>query len=253
MDRFAHTGVNPGLKLTSLKTAEAIAYHGWGYEPSCWAGWAARLDTLGISLGAADRGYFGPAHAPAFSEDGYRILLAHSYGLHLCPLEQLQQADLLVIFSSFVEFHPPEPRQRRRSQRVLEQMIQACQHDPQTVLQQFRLQCGQTAEQVAQAPPVSNHELLNRDLQELHHSHINVNDLQRIPAVMIFHGAADRIVPIGQGRDLAAQIGAHVHDDQIQCEQIQCHEIHDAEHCLPFSHTEVCWQRLKLHFDAIAL
>ncbi|HEY9646175.1 MAG TPA: hypothetical protein V6C88_07395 [Chroococcidiopsis sp.] len=249
MDRSAKTGVNAGLKKIGIETAEAIAYHGWGYESSCWAEWAARLATLGISLAAADRGYFGPPSAPAFGNADYRIILAHSYGLHLCPLEQLQQADLLVIFSSFVEFHPSEPRARRRSQRVLEQMIQACQHDSQTVLQQFRLQCGETAEQVAQLPQVSDHELLNRDLQELHHSHINVNHLQRIPAVMIFHGAADRIVPIGQGRDLATQITAQIAAHGAHAD---CNEIQDAEHCLPFSHIEVCWQRLKLHLEAIA-
>ena len=66
-----------------------------------------------------------------------RLLILHSFGLHLCPIATIQQADQVVIFSSFLCFHPEDPRRNRRSKRVVGRMSDRFQTHPLEVLQQF--------------------------------------------------------------------------------------------------------------------
>jgi len=122
--------------------AEAIAYHGWGFDHTCWQFWKTACDRQGIVLRCFDRGYFGKSVSPAFSpSSAYKLILTHSYGLHLCPQEHLHQADLIVILSGFQSFHPSQPTARRRSQLTLQQMIRQFEHSPQMVLETFWATC----------------------------------------------------------------------------------------------------------------
>lgn len=211
---------------------EAIAYHGWGYDRTCWDTWKTALAAHHISLTASDRGYFGEAAMPQFSPGVFKLLLVHSYGLHLCPVEQLQMADLLVIFSSFLTFHPDEERARRRSQRVLQRMVEGFKANPGEVLTAFK---ANSNDPVPTSPPALNHALLLQDLEGLGTSHLNPQVLQSIPGIMIFHGTGDRIVPPRQGQDLANAIPSNA----------QYSELSEAGHALPFTHQQECWEILR--------
>jgi pimeloyl-[acyl-carrier protein] methyl ester esterase len=210
---------------------DAIAYHGWGYDQRCWLPWNDRLAGCQIALSTFDRGYFGTPQTPRFTGDRPRILLTHSYGLHLCPQGQFQQIDLLIIFSSFIEFHPQDDRAKRRSQRVLRQMIQESQTHPETVLQTFKIRCDDPDIQSSQPIDGLDQSLLTQDLEDLNTCCLTIDTLKPIPQILILHGTADQIVPNHKGQALFESLKSHAH----------YFEIPDAGHALPFSHTDTCW------------
>ncbi|NJN88799.1 MAG: alpha/beta hydrolase [Leptolyngbyaceae cyanobacterium SL_7_1] len=220
---------------------EAIAYHGWGFDRHCWTSWKTRFANYQIPLTSFDRGYFGSAFSPSFIDGRYRILLVHSYGLHLCPIEQFKQADLLVIFSSFINFHPCEQREQRRSQLVLRQMIRDCQSHPEIVLNAFKENCG--CLDVERLAKNLNHELLLADLKNLNICSMNLDMLKSIPQTIIFHGTGDRIVSFTKGQEMVEQLQDNANNFEIQ----------DAGHALPFTHTQVCWNLLVEHLNCLLL
>ncbi len=227
------------------RNLEAIAYHGWGFDQSCWSDWKDLFARRKIHLETFDRGYFGLAQSPVFTEDCDQILLTHSYGLHLCPIEQLRQTKLLVIISSFIDFHLHHERDKRRSQRVLQQMIQDCRQYPETVLTNFKIRCDSLL-----ANPISsglNIDLLVEDLQDLSVSCLNTQDLKQVPHILILHGAADRIVPCLKGQEMLENLQNHATSSEINY-----FEIEGAGHALPFSHSKECWQIVSSYLDRIA-
>lgn len=210
---------------------EAIAYHGWGYDHTCWQPWKERLASCQIDLLTFDRGYFGTAQSPGFMGDRRGILLTHSYGLHLCPKAQFQRVDLLVIFSSFIDFHPKNEQERRRSKRILRQMINESQKDPLAVLKSFKIRCEDPDVETPFMPDRLDQPLLTSDLENLNCSCLNLQDLDKIPQILILQGTVDKIVPVNQAKDLFEALKQTAH----------YFEIPDAGHALPFSHTSDCW------------
>jgi pimeloyl-[acyl-carrier protein] methyl ester esterase len=212
----------------------AIAYHGWGFDQDCWQPWRELMAQQGEIFWASDRGYFNAPSAPPVSSPS--IVFAHSYGLHLCPIAQLQNADVLVLFSSFLSFHPLAERgiiegNSKRSRLVLAQMIRQFQADPQSVLEAFQKNCFYPVPRRSSEDhkPI-NSELLLDDLKGLDTCSLDVSILQKIPKILILQGAQDRIVPAEKGRELAASLpdGQYIEVDQ-------------AGHGLPFTHVDTCW------------
>lgn len=213
---------------------EAIAYHGWGYDQTAWTGWQTVFADQNIAFVAFDRGYFGDGFTPQFSEQVFKLLLVHSYGLHLCPQEQLHMADLLVIFSSFLTFHPEAERLKRRSQRVLQRMVDEFAVNPTEVLTTFKINSDDPA---SECPTTLDHDLLLRDLKHLGITQIDPSILQSIPKILVVHGDRDRIVPVEQGRTLASQLAPNA----------DYAEIAGAGHALPFTHQSACWTTVNAH------
>ncbi|MGA1410759.1 MAG: alpha/beta fold hydrolase [Prochlorotrichaceae cyanobacterium] len=112
-------------------TMEILAYHGWGFTASCWQHYTHALSPA--TWKSFDRGYFGNPQDIGFStaslESG-RVVIAHSYGLHFCPLSVLAKTELLILLNSFLRFHSSETRLQQKSQRKLGRMIQAFAQDP---------------------------------------------------------------------------------------------------------------------------
>lgn len=214
--------------LTSMPSI--IAYHGWGFAANCWEGWQQTMEQRGYRFQAFNRGYFGQPVSPKFAaSDGPKIIWAHSYGLHLCPVEQLQQADGLVLFSSFRDFHPVPP-QRRRSEYMLQQMIDRFAKEPQLVLSRFKAKSYHPVSWSEENQEFSlNTDLLLHDLQALNDCSLDLNLLQALPQIGLLHGTADRIVPVAKSAELAAVLP-----------QSQFFEIADAGHALPFTHSLLC-------------
>ncbi|QYO68329.1 hypothetical protein [Leptolyngbya sp. 7M] len=197
----------------SFYRAEVLAYHGWGFDYSCWQGWQTWLEKQACCLKAADRGYFGASKLVNFTSD-IKILFVHSYGLHWCPVEQLQ-ADVLVIFSSFCAFHPEEPPSlKTRSQTTVQQMLgqlssDGASHstrDPRLMLQKFQTRSYHPVAWHGPIPESLNIEQLRQDLQQLNRAAIDLALLRSVPQVVILHGSADRIVSPAKGKALAAQL-----------------------------------------------
>ena len=220
-----------------------IAYHGWGFDRACWQPWKDLFAQQGEDLLMSDRGYFNAPSLPVMSiTDHKTIVLVHSYGLHLCPLEQLQRAELLVLFSSFLSFHPWSESKRRRSQLMLSQMMTQFEADPQFVLETFRTKCYHPAlwKRSTDSKKALNPELLLQDLEGLNTCSLGVSLLKKIPKILILHGAQDRIVSVEKGRELSA----HLPDNS------QYIEVEQAGHGLPFTHIDDCWTWICQRLDA---
>lgn len=210
---------------------DIIAYHGWGYDSSCWQPWEAALTQPQCRFQRFDRGYFGTPKTPKFADAPTKIIFAHSYGLHLCPPEQLRQATALVLFNSFMTFHPEEHRLKQRSMKRLDRMVQQFQAQPEWVLSNFRTQCDHPLSD--QPIALLNHPLLLADLEQLGNSMLDPRLLAHIPQLLILQGKRDRIVLPAQ-RERLEQVLPHSQIGLI-----------DAGHALPFTHLQDCWAALQ--------
>ncbi len=209
--------------------AEVLAYHGWGYSAADWQDWWLWLQQQQISLKIFDRSYFDQPMQPAFdSSASAKLIFVHSYGLHLCPANVLKKADLLVVFSSFREFHPERPSLRKRSQQILQQMQLQFAEQPQIVWQNFRVKSAQPADWSEPTPESVDLLLLAQDLHQLESCLLDLSPLQKISRIVVLHGAQDRIVSAAIGKALAAELAAPYF------------EIADAGHALPFTQMAAC-------------
>lgn len=215
-----------------------IAYHGWGYDRHFWKPWGALLSQQEMLLKCFDRGYFGDPCKPSFTgPGGCKVIFAHSYGLHLCPPQQLRIADVVVVFAGFVHFHPKEPRKQRRSQRILHQMIHQFQRDPQAVLDAFWQNCG-LDQPVPPSPAAIQTQLLLHDLQDLGQSLLCADFLARRPKLILVQGQQDRIVDPDRAPALLQALGPHA--------QLMTLE---GPHALPATQPQACWEQLRWHFQ----
>jgi pimeloyl-[acyl-carrier protein] methyl ester esterase len=244
----------------SLK--EVIAYHGWGFEASCWQHWQSHFRQhfrqQGWQFKTFDRGYWQQPLAPTFHPTAQtKVLLVHSYGLHLCPMHQLRQADILVIFSSFARFHPSLEHLKRRSQKILQQMIDQFAVKPLEVLSQFRMNCYHPCDWTEPLSDCLNRDLLLHDLINLQTAEIDPALLQTIPQILIFQGSHDRIVPSASSHEFINQLlkrnsaYASVNHQSNRTDSIRCQLIETAGHALPFTHLDGCWSKLQAYLHEI--
>ncbi|GAB4462360.1 MAG: hypothetical protein OHK0037_13110 [Elainellaceae cyanobacterium] len=223
---------------------EAIAYHGWGFDADIWQPWAAALQAAGVEVHLFNRGYFGLPNQPSFSQNPTRkVILAHSYGLHLCPVEQIHAADLLLIFSGFSSFHPLAGRSRDRSKSILQIMIQQFEKTPDLVIQNFYKKCFSPADideaWIEDSPRFQtrktqiNPTLLLQDLRHLEQSIQNLENVSQTAQAIAFHGQSDRIVPFPDTPDQATHLLARAEFISIP----------NAGHLLHLTHFDRCWER----------
>src|SRR6185437_1041079 len=104
-----------------------------------WWQWLAPLHAAGADVLLGERGYFGGTpFSPRFSSDAHlRVIVAHSLGLHMLDDDCLRDADVILSIGGFLQFHPDQPLDRKRSQRVMRMMLEKFRVAPYEVLQQF--------------------------------------------------------------------------------------------------------------------
>ncbi|MBD2088742.1 methyltransferase domain-containing protein [Microcoleus sp. FACHB-1515] len=209
---------------------EIIAYHGWGYDQFCWQNWENVLPPT-WKFQRFDRGYFDRPCAPKFtSSTATKIIFAHSFGLHFCPQDQLEQANCLILFSSFLQFHPQSDRLRKRSIQILDRMIEQFQTQPETVLENFYAKSCYPAIHKTSVSSNFNYSLLLEDLQQLGVSTIDPIHLEKIPNILILVGEDDRVISPTQLQQLHKELSFS-----------EYHSIKNSGHALPFTHQQECW------------
>lgn len=220
-----------------MPQVEIIAFHGWGFDASCWTPWKENHDYADSTFRCAERGYFGKSPiTPVFSrEDALRIVIVHSFGLHTCSARLFEQADLIVIFGGFHQFHPVAAQYRRRSKQVIRQMTDRLKKEPEKVLEDFY-----TNTFLPQQPPslpggTPNVQRLLEDLRQLDTGEVNLRRMKKADKICILHGFKDRIVPRTKGRELYNSL----------YKRARYFEVKDAGHALPFTHMEQCLQFIK--------
>lgn len=213
----------------SEKKYHVLAYHGWGFEPSIWEPLQGELMPF-VHFEAANRGYFSDSFVPSWnkSSEAERLLLVHSYGLHWCSQEVLQQADHLVIIGGFLNFHPEPEKEYKRSKLTLRKMQSQFVDSPEEVLQKFYKQVFYPHEPRIDVPGNLRHDLLLSDLGDLDHDNRKNADIFARNSITIIHGAEDQIV----GNELARGMYSKLRL------RSQYFEIKHAGHGIPFTHSK---------------
>jgi hypothetical protein len=198
---------------------EVILQHGWALDCLSWQSWLPWLIEHGIDFKLGERGYFGlPAASPEFSASAdCRIVVAHSLGLHLLDESTLARADAVMAINSFLQFYPRDPKEEKRSKRVIKTMRDKFSQSPDMVLRQFWENCffpesshlpitwwaGDSGTSAANAPlPFINLQQLSVDLQLLDEHFLSPALLKGKTVVNVL-SARDKIV----APDAASYIG----------------------------------------------
>lgn len=216
-----------------MQGTEVIAFHGWGFDASCWEGWELVFGSKS-TFETFERGYFGDAkRTPIFTgKKVVKIIITHSFGLHLCPDELFREADLLIICNGFISFHPVAAQYRRRSRLVVKQMLNALRGHPEKVLKDFYENTFKPQEPATVPGSEFDKELLINDLQVLDTNILELSLLKSIDKICILHGFEDAIVHRRKGRTLYENLSG----------QAKYFEIKNAGHALPFTHKDQCRQ-----------
>ncbi|NGP76241.1 alpha/beta hydrolase [Balneolaceae bacterium YR4-1] len=219
-----------------MREAEIVAFHGWGFDSSFWAGWEDLLPE-NIEFTVFERGYIGkPKSTPVFTgSERKNVILTHSFGLHLCPDDLYRQADLVVICSGFIDFHPVAAQYRRRSKLIIKQMLNALQGHPEQVLKEFYTNTYKPDEPRKLPEGTPNLDLLVEDLERLNTQTFEVSLLKSVDNICILHGFEDAIVHRRKGRSLY----------DTYSKQAKYFEVKDAGHALPYTHNQQCWQFIE--------
>ncbi len=211
-----------------MAVVDVVAQHGWGFGAWCWDRWRDVLPA-NFALHCPDRGYFGSAVAVAAQP---RIVLAHSFGLHLLSPQLCEAAELIVVMSGFRSFHSPCARQARRSRRTVEQMIARLEREPAALLADFYARCGAPSE--GSWPEVVDADGLRCDLQLLQESVLELTAIPAAAQVLILHGSRDRVVPVERAEEMRELLP----NSALAI-------VAEAGHALPLTHARVCWKRVE--------
>jgi pimeloyl-[acyl-carrier protein] methyl ester esterase len=213
--------------------AEAIAYHGWGFDRHCWRDWQVALAAQEIDLQCTDQGYFGAPLSWSFKTDAPKLLLAHSFGLHHITQEQLAMAEGLVIFAGFLTFHPSSSPQHDLSVAALTTLQENFQQQPALSLAAFRQQCFRPQSDPFELPQRLHPERLSTDLAQLHSHPLNVAAVRQVPHILWLQGRLDRIVPLSVGQQLFQALP-----------QATGQELPRSGHGFPFTETQLCLDQI---------
>lgn len=227
----------------SEKKYQVITYHGWGFDPSIWQALQEELEPF-VNFKAADRGYFSDSYYPSWdqSSESEKLLLVHSYGLHWCDPEVLQQADHLVIIAGFLNFHPhAEEKEHKRSKLFLRKMQSQFVDSPDKVLEKFYERVFYPHEPTLDVPENLQHDLLLSDLGDLDHDNRKNADIFDTNSITIIHGAEDKIVNNELARDMFSKLRL----------RSQYFEIKKAGHGVLFTHSKKIFEILNslLHIE----
>lgn len=219
---------------------EMVLLHGWALDASFWNEWSslAAQFSASVRLTAAERGYFGSLQIDAEfpRSTGKKVLVTHSFGLHLAPAKLFEEADLLVIISGFAHFHAGSDKESRLSQVAIRKMLQKLGHEPAQVLKDFYRNCALPEEYGVDeiSPPGKIQiELLRADLELLHRSTVKTDWLSRPREVLLLHGQQDKIAPPHHLEDLKS-----IRPDS------RLSTIENASHALPYEYPQWCLQQI---------
>jgi pimeloyl-[acyl-carrier protein] methyl ester esterase len=210
---------------------EIIAYHGWGFDSSFWKKWKEVLPEE-VIFKTADRGYFLEEKRPKFSTDStHKVLFLHSFGLHWCPKENLQQANSIIIFNGFKEFHTGEGVDSKKSRMVLKKMITEFDKNPEKVLNKFWENAFYPEKKKIAPEERFDKKLMLIELKRLDTSEFDLKHLKNGQPIISLDGGNDHILFQNRGRGFTEFTEGNA----------VYHFIKEAGHCLPATHTQDCW------------
>jgi pimeloyl-[acyl-carrier protein] methyl ester esterase len=223
-------------KSGKMSNIEVLTWHGWGLDAECWSNLQKMIPLHYINWMNMNRGYFKAYRTPDFiDKSATKIIITHSWGLHLCSDEMSSKADYLIIFSGFLDFHPIAVQPRRHSKQALDKMISRFQEEPYKVLKAFYRNIFRPYKPPQFPQKTINYPVLLKDLKSLNNSKRLLPKEKKSTNILIFHGSDDAIVPKQKGQRLYEEFG----------NQARYFEIRNSGHALPVTHAKECWQIIK--------
>lgn len=215
---------------------EVHAYHGWGFDAQFWNP-IRSLIGKNVLFKPADRGYYGTEFIPEYdSQINKKILLLHSFGLHWCAVEIMEQADIIILLNSFDAFHPIGFTEKSRSKKILKGMEKQFDLNPDVVLNAFFKNCFGNGTFTSPSLTWKNISLLHKDLSKLHKTSFKLS--KKIKAdFLIIDSGKDRIVPGGRGDEIRSKI-----------KDAKYFVFKDGVHALPASNPQECLQIISEAF-----
>lgn len=213
---------------------QVMAMHGWAGESRHWDPLAARLEAEGWRWRSGERGYGAePPREPRWHGGGRKVVIAHSLGLHLLPVEVLAAADAVVLLASFGRFVPPGPSGRRLRTALAAMAAQL--QDPEAaraMLQRFLREAAAPEPAELLPPGPAEGPLGELQRQRLRHDLELLGQTAGLPSgfppdipVLVVEAAQDRIV-LPEARQLLRR------DLEAQRSRTDWLTLQDAGHCL---------------------
>lgn len=220
--------------MLKLLHTHIIAFHTWGFDSSFWKGLESLFSPAeGFRFESEERGYFSsvkPKSAIQFEPSLNKVIFAHSFGLHWCEDSILEKADHLVIFNGYLNFHPGQADQFRRSKHSLREMHSQFVKSPESVLNQYYRNAFHPQKNSLKVPDMMNHDLLLADLIRLDNDNQGVQRIFDSKQITIVHGTEDLIVNKQSARSM-------YHALRFRSRYF---EVVKAGHALPVTHSEKC-------------
>lgn len=208
-----------------------ITCHGWGFDSGFWRTLEYRMGNRFV-FNHADRGYFGKPSTPDFPKDPgvKKILFLHSFGLHWCSDRLFREADHIVIMAGFLNFHPSNRDDFKRSRLTLREMQSRFVESPSEVLKRHYINSFYPQKPDYLHPANIQHDLLLSDLGLIDNdAHVRQRIFDAGP-ITIIHGSDDLIVDKETARNM-------YHDLRLRS---QYFEILNSGHAFPVTHSEKC-------------
>jgi len=182
---------------------QLIAMHGWAGDAQGWEPFHSAWSARGWAWQGGERGYGGQAPRPVAwrSNQGLKLVIAHSLGPHLLPAAVLAQADAVVLLASFGRFVPEGPSGRRLRSAVAAMASQLAGPEASTMLQTF-MERAAAPQPASLLPPGIANSLLAASGRQLLAEDLNMlADTAGLPPgfplqarVLIVEGSEDQIV-----------------------------------------------------------
>jgi pimeloyl-[acyl-carrier protein] methyl ester esterase len=182
---------------------QLIAMHGWAGDAQGWETFHSAWGARGWAWQCGERGYGGQAPRPVAwrSNQGLKLVIAHSLGPHLLPAAVLAHADAVVLLASFGRFVPEGPGGRRLRSAVAAMASQLAGPEASIMLQTFMERAAAPQPDSLLPPGIANSPLAASGRQRL------AEDLNLLAAtaglppgfplqarVLIVEGGEDQIV-----------------------------------------------------------
>lgn len=198
-----------------------VLHHGWGLNSKMWEKFSNFFSE--ITIHNLDRGYFyEEKRASIISNFSYKIGIVHSLGLHLFPKELFSSLNILIIFSSFLDF------QKSRG-KVISLMKKKLFENPQVLLDDFYKEAFSSKNyksEIIEKDKI-NIERLDRDLSLLENSSFELDLIKDIPKILLFHSEEDKIVSLEEALKLKKKLP-----------HIDLHTFNTSSHMLPSTHLD---------------
>lgn len=108
-------------------TLQILAMHGWSSQAEHWQPWREAFAAKGWRCRCGERGYGPqPPAMPPWGQEGLRVVMASSMGIHLVDEALLATAEAVVLLASFGRFAPQGPAgaERRLQLAAMDQYLQ---------------------------------------------------------------------------------------------------------------------------------